>query len=101
MDIFAFEMRSKKREVPILTNEKQPMSEDEMTLVDKLEGAKVQRRKRTRIGEKKNSRTQVQTDAPGPSSLPPIIEETILDKGDMEIIPEMEVVNNYQLMFPS
>ncbi|KAI5671438.1 hypothetical protein M9H77_11802 [Catharanthus roseus] len=103
MDISALEARSKKREDPVLNKEKQPMFEDEAALIDKLEGAKVQKRKRTANEEKKKvvSQMQVQMNVPGLLSLVPIAEENAPNDGDMGIIPKIEVVDNCELLFPS
>lgn len=83
VDIFSLEARSKKREDPVLNKEKQPISKDETTLVDKLEGARVHKRNRTGKGEKKKfvSRMQVQANVLGLSSFEPIAEEGVQKKG--------------------
>ncbi|KAI5682968.1 hypothetical protein M9H77_04196 [Catharanthus roseus] len=97
VDISALEARSKKREDLLLNKEKQSISEDEVALVDKLEGAKVQNRKRTGNREKREkivSRMQVQANVPRPSSLAPIVEKSAPRERNMGNIPEMQMVDN-------
>lgn len=55
VDISAVEAWSKKREDPMLNKEKQQISDDEAALVDKLEGTKVQKRKRNWKWEKEEN----------------------------------------------
>lgn len=43
----------------------------------------------------------IQASVPGPSSLPLIVEESELDEGNLGVIPEMELIENCELMFPS
>lgn len=60
VDIAALEASGKKREDPLSNKEKQPVPENEAVIADKLEGAKVQRRKRTRNGEMKKIVSQLE-----------------------------------------
>lgn len=60
VDISALEARSENWEDPMLNKAKQPMSEDEAAWLDKLEGAKVQKRKITRNGGKRKVAPRMQ-----------------------------------------
>lgn len=97
VEISSLETRSKKREDQSLQKDKWMVLESEAMLLDKLEGAKVQERKRTGNGEKRKVVSQLHVHPNVPKTLfsSPIMEEGGSDEGNLDVIPSTEVIDNY------